>query len=146
MGNRNNYNETPLHKTVHWRRLKEIISEICAYEKIDTSNYNMNKITCYRTFGDEMKGPNVKYNIRGGTSCWVSDNKYEIFEIPKLSNKGYAFTGNFIFIAHNVSFDYWLFGTMSVKLDMQDLKVNHRVNESVYFNLYGKYLIASNRR
>jgi hypothetical protein len=28
---------------------------------------------------------------------------------------------------------------------MQDLKVNHRVNESVYFNLYGKYLIASNR-
>ena len=54
-------NKPQLHKTVHWRRLKSIIRELFKKENIDINEYNIDHITCYSTFGYELKGKNVKF-------------------------------------------------------------------------------------
>jgi hypothetical protein len=55
-----NEKSVPLHKTVHWRRLKGVLNHICSYECIDITEYNTEKIICYRASGIELIGKNVK--------------------------------------------------------------------------------------
>ena len=56
---------TPLHKTVHWRNLRELITALCEYEHINLSEYDDKNIRCYRCFGNELKGKNVSYKTDG---------------------------------------------------------------------------------
>lgn len=58
-------NNIPLHKTTHWRRFRNILDDICRLEKVDLSNYNTEKITCYRTVGIELQGTNVSFVQNG---------------------------------------------------------------------------------
>lgn len=39
-----------LHETVHWRRIKRIISLLAKAEDVDLAKYNLDKITCWRTY------------------------------------------------------------------------------------------------
>lgn len=55
-------NNLPLHKTTHWRRLRNILNSLAKLEKIDISVYNTERITCYQTIGTEMQGKNVKFH------------------------------------------------------------------------------------
>ena len=98
----------PLHKRTHWRNLKSAVSKIAKNEKIDISSYDTSNITCYSCSGDELKGTNVTFSANERRSCWVSSNDYEMFEIPSKSNseKDMPFVGNFLFLSHNVTYDY----------------------------------------
>ena len=80
------HNAEPLHKRVHWRKIRKIYNSIAQHEGISLSVYNLEKIICYECLGDDLKGGNVRYNNRSNYSPWVSDNHYEIFEAPNLNN------------------------------------------------------------
>ena len=54
-------NNLPLHKTVHWRRLRAILNQLCKYEELNKNDYDMEHITCYRTTGAEMQGENTLF-------------------------------------------------------------------------------------
>lgn len=72
-----------------------------------------------------------------GNSCWANDNKYEIYEIPKKTNKSaYRFTGDFIVLAKNTSFDYWVLATLKLTLDSN-------FNEKAFYRPYGQYTVAT---
>lgn len=43
-----------LHETVHWRKMKRIITLLARAEDVNIEKYNLSKITCYRTYGSEM--------------------------------------------------------------------------------------------
>jgi hypothetical protein len=134
-----NGNGLPLHKRVHFRRIREIITEIAKYENYNPEDYDMFKMTVYETVGQNLKGKNVSYNIQGGNSCWVLDNKYDIFEVPSNWNKKGSPYGEFLFLAYNKSFQYYLFGYMKVELDKQASISRRYIVEDVYFKSHGKF-------
>jgi len=138
--------DTPLHKRTHFRRIREIITELSNYEGFNINSYDLFHIKAYETVGQNLKGKNVKYNIDNGYSCWVGDNRYEVFEVPAKSNRENSPYGEFIYLAYNKSFQYYLFGKMQVELDVSTSKSNRFVNEDVYFRNYGKYSIVFGTR
>lgn len=75
-------NILPLHKTVHWRRLKEIIQLLAKLEQIDLKKFDLDHITCYRSLGIDLCGKNVQFKTKGNNAIWVSNNHYDVFEIP----------------------------------------------------------------
>jgi hypothetical protein len=132
----------PLHARTHWRRTREVISEIAKYERFNVEDYDLFSMVAYDTIGQNQKGKNVSYNTHKGLSCWVLDNKYEIFEIPNLRNKKGSPYGNFLFFAYNSSFNYYVFGEMDVKLDGEETRRTKFVTENVHYEVYGKYDIV----
>lgn len=112
----------PLHKTTHFRRLREAIVALCKKCNIDSSKYNLGRITCYRATGRDLNGKNT---ITRGTdrnrSCFVEDNSYEIYECPSTTNKEKAI-GEFLMIAHNTDFDYWIVTIFKYKIAIKGNK------------------------
>lgn len=130
----------PLYKTVHWRKLRDIVSEVSSYEYINQASYNVNNIRCYHITGDELKGKNVRYNLPDNYSCWVSNNHYEMYEIPALSNAKNSLDGNYLFLTHDLDFNYWIFGKMNTYTSSNDSKVG------VFYDVYGEYKISDNNK
>lgn len=103
----NKYTE-PLHKTTHFRRLREVIKELAKKAKIDITKYNLENIRCYRSVGTSLMGRNVHtLKAQRDRCCFVWDNDYEIYECPCKTNK-LQDVGEFLMIAHNTDFDYWM--------------------------------------
>ena len=127
-------NELPLHKTTHWRRLRGILNSLSSLEGVDLSTYNPEKIVCYRTIGSEMQGKNVKFHNTASRSCWVMDNHYDFYEIPKTGNEK-NIEGKFLFLAHNTDFDYWIFGQMEYRIN----KFSSSFSDNAEFLPYGTY-------
>lgn len=142
---RNSDNSRELKDSVHWRRFKELATSFYTLERVDKSEYNFNNICCYTCIGDELQGDNVNYSVSDGYSCFVYDNRYDFFEIPKYSNqKPYA--GEYMFIAHNTDFDYWVFGEMKYTI-RDNFESTVRLNDRATFVPYGKYnVIVDGRR
>lgn len=134
-------NDIPLHKRIHYRRVREAIAEIAEYEGISPSNYDMERMTVYETVGENLKGNNVTYNISNGRSCWVYDNWYDFVEVPSVLNKPGSPYGDFLFFAYNSSFQYHLFGKMRVILDEAGTRLRGVPEEEVHVKNYGKYSI-----
>lgn len=133
----------PLHKRTHWQTFRSAISEMCVYEKIDISVYDVTNVTCYTCTGNELKGKNVTFTTAENRSCWVSNNNYEMYEIPAKNNSGkYPFIGKFLFLSHNVNFDYWIFGDMKAELisEHSDVLENYKINP------FGRYTITIGKR
>jgi len=134
--------DIPLHKRTHFRRTREIMTEIGKYEGFNMNDYDLFNIRAYETVGENLKGKNVSYNIQGGYSCWVKDNKYEMFEVPSKSNRKGSPYGEFLFLAYNKSFQYYLFGYMTVNLDSNETRRTKHIVEDVYFKNHGKFDIT----
>jgi hypothetical protein len=137
--------DVPLHKRVHFRRIKEIFREIGDYEGFNLSSYNLDNMKVFETVGENLKGKNVSYNIDGNSSCWVKDNRYEIYEAPSIYNQQNSPHGEFLFLAYNKSFDYYLFGYMEVKLDEYASRRDKFLVEKVYYKNHGKFTIVFQR-
>jgi len=137
-------NNVPLNARVHYRRTKEIITAVGNYEGIKLDAFDLNHITCYATLGDNLKGNTVSYsNSSTHESCWVSDNQYEIFEVPAKNNfNKYNFCGSFLFLAHDIDYDYWLFGTLKDTINYSETKKKKDLVENVSYYVYGKYQIS----
>jgi len=139
--NNNKYNKPVFHKTVHWRKMKAVIKAFAKYENIDINEYNLNKITCYQSLGDSFHGNNVRFSNAQNASCFVFDNRYDMFEIPSVKNSG-KLVGNFMFLAHNTSFDYWVFGTFKHSIDKGETKRRRILVEEVSYNCCGYYSLS----
>ena len=114
MKNRNTM--LPLHETVHYRRLRETITLIAKKYNVDLSKYNLNKIRCYRTNGNDLIGSNCKFvGISPNASCFIDDNYYEIYECPCTTNK-HAFVGKYLLFVKNVSFNYYMLVEMNYSI------------------------------
>ena len=106
----------PLHKTVHYRRLRETITLISKNCNVDLSKYNLNKIRCYRTNGNDLMGGNCSFvGISPNRSCFVHNNDYEIYECPRTTNK-HAFVGKYLLFIKNTSFNYYMLIEMSYSI------------------------------
>ena len=113
---------TPLHKTTHFRRLREVIKELTKKAKIDVTKYNLEKITCYRSEGTSLMGKNVRtLKAQRDRCCFVWDNDYEIYECPRTTNK-LPDIGEFLMIAHNTDFDYWMVVILNYNLETKQNK------------------------
>jgi hypothetical protein len=132
----------PLHKRTHFRKIREVIIELAKYEGFNPNNYDLFKMTVYETIGENLKGKNVTYNIEGDASCWVKDNKYDMFEVPSLWNEKGSPYGEFLFLAYNRSFQYYLFGQMKTELNEYETKRSKYLSESVHFKNHGKFDIV----
>jgi hypothetical protein len=135
-------NDIPLHKRIHYRKVREAITELAEYEGFRVSDYDLFKMTVYETTGENMKGKNVSYNISNGRSCFVYDNKYDIVEVPRNSNRQGSPYGEFLFFIYNKSFQYHMFGSLKVTLDERKTRETGMIHESVYFKNHGKYEIV----
>lgn len=78
-----------------------------------------------------------------GNSCWVSDNHYDMYEIP-LKGKEFQFEGKYYFLAHNTDFDYWVFGLMEYTIDTARTKLIKSLVDKAEFLPYGTYDIIVN--
>lgn len=135
-------NDIPLHQRAHFRRVREVITEIANYENMNIQNYDLFNMRVYDTMGVAIAGTNVSYNTDNGCSIFVEDNKYDIFEVPSKRNKKGSPYGEFIFFIHNTSFDYYMCGKMRVKLDEYSTKSRKTIVESAHYDNYGKYMIT----
>jgi len=138
----NKNNILPLKDRAHFRRIREVISEIAKCENINILNYDLCDIQAYDTMGENLKGKNVSYNTEGNYSCWVGNNNYEMFEVPAKGNRKKSPYGDFLFLAINKNYDYYLFGSMVVALDEYQSTMLHSVIETVCYKPYGKYSIV----
>lgn len=119
----------PLHETVHYRRLRETITLIAKNYNIDLSKYNLNKIRCYRTIGNDLIGSNCKFvGISPNASCFVENNCYEIYECPCTTNK-HAFVGKYLLFVKNASYNYYLL----VEMDYSVSAVNGKARTNVIY-------------
>lgn len=136
------HKQAPLHARTHWRTIRSVMNEIGKYENIIVSNYNLNDITCYECFGDTFKGNYVTYLSDADKSGWVSDNRYDVFEAPYHQNpkNEYAFTGDFLYLAHNLDFDYWIFGKS--KDEVVYTTSPSKYSEIFTYSLIGRYEIT----
>jgi len=135
-------NDIPLYKRAHFRRAREVITEIAKNENINIHNYDLFNIRVYDAFGQSVAGKNVSYNTDNGRAIFVEDNKYDIFEVPKNTNVKDSPYGEFIFFIHNTSYDYYMLGILRVTLDEYATKSKKIVTEAVKYNNCGQYLIS----
>ena len=140
-------NMVPLHKATHFRRLRAVINAMAKKANVNISKYNLENMTCYRTNGENMLGKNTELrNFKNVYSCFVADNDYEIYECPNFRNKEKGI-GNFLMIAHNTSFNYWMMIIMDYKVTVKNNKTYVKVIYDTKFNAgYISYKDDSNIR
>lgn len=136
-----------LHQTTHWRKLRNIIRELAKFEGVETAikNYNTEKITCYSAHGEQLQGENSEFFTKEGRSCWVSDNSYDVYEIPKVGRER-NIEGEYYILVHNTDFDYWIFGKMTYTINRNETKRQSKLIDRVKFLPYGRYQIISTER
>jgi hypothetical protein len=140
----NKANGQPLHRVVHYRRLKELILDFVGKEpEIDINQYDLEDIKAFYTYGHNLKGHNVTYNTKNGGSPWVMDNFYEFYEIPNKSNsKDIIGYGKYLFLAFNTDFKYHLFGIMTAALNKEETISQKRIIENIHFKMLGRYQVT----
>lgn len=137
-----NYNNVPdLSSRVHWRRIKSILRFLSRVESVEMSKYDFNNIRCYECTGIELQGKNVKFITNGNNACFVDDNKYQMFEVSQKNNHHKSF-GGYLFLAYNVSFDYWVMGELHIGLNVDKSKNVASTYENIIFKPYGAYVIG----
>lgn len=141
-------NNIPLYKRTHWRVIRNIFTEIGQYEKINFTDYNLNSMTCYVVKGKEMNGNNVTYCTADRKPIWENSETYEIYEAPYKDNlnERFSFAGSFLFLAHNVEHDYWIFGTLSNQINYQETRIKKNLIETIKIRPYGRYTIIPETR
>lgn len=94
--------------------------------------------------GYELNGKNVKFNTEGNNSCWVGSNHYDIFEVPANYNSNkYKLIGDFLCLAYNTDFDYWIMADMTYKINFQNTNAYGKVDDYVSYAPYGSYDILT---
>ena len=128
------------HKTTHWRRLREIIvSARFEGEETPFKIIIQIKITCYSVLRMNNFKVNLNSSLKEGHLCWVSDNSYDVYEIPKIG-KEYKIEGEYYILVHNTDFDYWIFGKkMTYTINRNETKKTRSLVDRVKFLPYGRY-------
>lgn len=141
MGTRNNKTSD----NTHWRTFRGLAQSLCKIENIDISSYNFDDAYCYRTLGSEMQGSNVSYFTNKEYSCFVGDNKYDIYEVPSKSSSSdkslLPIEGEKLCFAYNENYKYWLFTDMEYYIDNDAVKNTLAFSDSASFSPYGVYFV-----
>ena len=135
-------NTLPLHKTTHFRRLREVISELTKKANVNASKYNLENIKCYRALGKDLIGKNVlTLRTQRDRCCFVKDNEYEIYECPSTTNQNTEKAiGEFLMIAHNIDFDYWLVVILNYSVNTNNGKAYVDVKYDPRYNGVVRYM------
>ena len=130
----------PLHKTTHFRRLRDVITALAKKAKLNISKYNLMNMRCYRCRGKNLHGKNVVTlnAISKSRSCFVKENDYEIYECPSTTNKE-DYVGNFLVVAHNTTFDYWMLILMNHSISIKNNKAYVNVVYDPKINCFVNY-------
>jgi len=107
--------------------------------------YDAFHIKCYNTVGQEMLGKNVINHTKTHRSIFVSDNRYEIFEIPEITNIGIEY-GRYLMLIHNTSFDYWVLTDFEITGNTRHTERGNYFEEFAEFAPYGIYDISLSDR
>lgn len=134
-----------LHKTIKYRRFRELFIKLCRKENIGLYDYNLYNIRVYDCYGKDLKGDNVKYNIIDNCSCFVNNNYYEVYEIPKKTNKK-GLIGEFLVFVRNVSFDYYILLHLNYRINYNRSKAQDKLCDIVKYHCYGKYSILADNQ
>lgn len=76
-------------------------------------------------------------------SPFVNSNTYDIFEIPDRKRRKFPLLGNFLIVAHNVTYDHWIFARMRYSLDFEKSIQHDKLYESVSYSVMGSYDLRS---
>ena len=131
-------NKNKLENRTHWRNLRNLVKKLAKIKKINLKDYDLFDIKCEEIFGLEFQGNNVFTNKKNDASLFPMDNKFEIFEIPKRNNKIKS-QGNFLVLAYNISFNYWIFCFLDIKSNKKEIIQKKFFSEKVYFSLLGYF-------
>jgi hypothetical protein len=133
----------PLHRTLHYRKIRRLVSLLCKAEELNKEDYDLFNMRAYSCYGDTLNGKNVIYEVAAGTNCspFVGDNLYDVIEIPAKENKE-PYTGDYLLLVQNKDFDYWMFLEMYHKFDIYTTRATNRIHESVRMIPQGKYSIS----
>lgn len=136
----------PRDPRTQYTRLRNALKFMAKYESIDPNQYDLYNIRGYRILGDELNGKyGVTTNLREDLTPWVRDNFYKFYEAPKKSNnKTRPFTGEFMFLAYNTHFNYYIFGTMKHRIDYNKTEKDRELYETISYRVYGKWTIMNN--
>lgn len=133
------HGDPELAKTVHWRRVKNIAYSVLDIAEVDPSVYDLNNICCYNCYGADLQGKNVDYIPNGKqNSCWVDDNAYTVFEIPTKDSHNLP-EGNFLVLAQNTSFDYWIAAGMFYSINNKESLRYNKLMDTVRFYPWGQF-------
>lgn len=138
---KHNHNDD-LHNRTHWRRFKEMAKEIGEYEKINTNDYDFDKVVCYTTLGEDFNKGNVTYYTANDSSCFSNNEEYEVYEVAnKLNSSEFTFSGKFLLYARCVSYDYWVMSELIDKINYNETRKKQALIESVSIRPYGLYTV-----
>jgi hypothetical protein len=128
------FNPVPLHKRTHFRRLRELLYNICKFDRVDTERYDFKHICCYQIHGRDLKGHDVSFKDWRGReyqkSFLLGNVTYDVYEVPSCSNTPRSPFGEFLVLMKCGAFPYWFLARLDVNTSGAD------------WTLYGKYDIS----
>ena len=108
----------------------------------DINRYDCNSLVNYQCQGYDLIGStcNTKDSRR---HFLVTNNHYDVWEIPLKSNNGLRMTGTFLVLIYNVDFGCWYFAKMKHHFTISDHDI---IKEIVSYCCYGELRISYNER
>jgi len=90
-------------------------------------------------------GYTATFKTSSGRSLWVTNNHYEVFEVPSFTNHSqYKAEGDFLVFAHNTDFDYWVLTRLKYSINLEESKRKMKVVDRATYIPIGMYNVSTN--
>lgn len=130
-----NRKQQHLQNGAHFRVIRSMLRDLANQELINLSEYDCQNICVFKVCGYDYREKNVIFtNTYNNESCFVTDNLYEIIEVPYIHNQRSSCYGKFLTLAHNVT--VYTDGTGADRYFLIKLNV---LNNIVKIYVYGEY-------
>ena len=119
-------------------RAERIFKMLMNANDINPNKYSFNKIATYTCQGYDLIGSSCNTHD-SRRHFLVTNNHYEVWEVPKRSNKGLRVTGDYMVLIRNLDFGCWYFAEMKHRINVTSAK---NIAEKVSYYCYGEYNIS----
>ena len=119
-------------------RVERIFKMLLKAVDENPNKYNFNKVANYTCQGYDLIGSSCNTHD-SRRHFLVTNNHYEVWELPKRSNKGLRLTGDFIVLIKNTDFDCWYVAEMKHRLKKTSL---NNIVEKVSYTCAGEFKIS----
>lgn len=119
-------------------RVERLFKMLLKAEEINPNKYNFDKITFYTCQGYDLIGSSCNTHD-SRRHFLVTNNHYEVWELPKRSNKGLRMTGDYMVLFRNVDFGCWYLAEMKHKFIKNSKSI---IEEKVSYHCYGEFKIS----
>lgn len=135
-------NESSIYDVLHFRKLRDLVRELCAKEGMNIENYDVFHMIAYRDVGSCFQGKNFCTigPARTGFSCFEPNQVYDFIEIPLKSNSSeIPSIGNFLLLARKTDGEKYIFGNLSVQLNKKRTLELKKVVQKIEFTPMGSF-------